>query len=481
MLLGATLGLSPHVRGPHTTPRAPPVYGYRTADLGAPNYVTPLLEQGDHLRAQNASRVQLPGYNASELYSGFFTIDAATESNTYFMFSMAKSGRVDAPVLLWLNGGPGASSLLGFYDELGPFGIGPKLDIEPRAVSWNNDAHLLALDNPLGVGYSHTSSLARMATNQTTVGADLCEAMAQFYKLFPQLRANPFYATGESYAGKYIPAVAYTIHERNKAVPPAERINLAGIAIGDGAFDPATQFTGFGPLLFNIGLADTRAAKVYDEYDKNFSALMAAGDHIGAFRSFDEMLNGDYYGADRTFYGNTTGMGSNYFNFALEPGASSLTKRTFPEWLATPAIAKALHVGGVPYAIFNQTVEDQLLGDWVVGVVPMLQTLLDHYDVLIYSGQYDVILGPPGTERAIDKLVWGGAKAYAAAPTNAFRANASDPTSDLAGYVRTAAASPNATFSYVMLRGCGHMVPTDQPVRAYTMLQRFLVPMAPLS
>ena len=85
---------------------------------------------------------------------------------------------------------------------------------------------------------------------------------------------------------------------------------------------------------------------------------------------------------------------------------------------------KALHVGGVPYAIFNQTVEDQLLGDWVVGVVPMLQTLLDNYDVLIYSGQYDVILGPPGTERAIDKLVWAG---DAAAPTNAFRANASDP------------------------------------------------------
>ena len=31
-----------------------------------------------------------------------------------------------------------------------------------------------------------------------------------------------------------------------------------------------------------------------------------------------------------------------------------------------------------------------------------------------------------------------------------------------------------------MLRGCGHMVPTDQPERAYTMLQRFLVPMAVL-
>ena len=80
-----TLALSPHVRGPHNTPRAPPNFGYRTSDLGAPNYVTPLLEKGDQWSAQNASRVQLPGYNASELYSGFFTIDAATESNAHVL------------------------------------------------------------------------------------------------------------------------------------------------------------------------------------------------------------------------------------------------------------------------------------------------------------------------------------------------------------------------------------------------------------
>ena len=101
-------------------------------------------------------------------------------------------------------------------------------------------------------------------------------------------------------------------------------------------------------------------------------------------------------------------------------------------------------------------------------------------DVLIYSGQYDVILGPPGTERAIDKLQWSGARSYAAAPTRQFRVNPSDPNSDLAGYARQVHSENNATFTYVMLRGCGHMVPTDQPVRAYTMMQRFLVPMMPL-
>ena len=36
------------------------------------------------------------------------------------------------------------------------------------------------------------------------------------------------------------------------------------------------------------------------------------------------MLNGDYYGTSRTFYHNVTRMASNYFNFALEPGAASV-------------------------------------------------------------------------------------------------------------------------------------------------------------
>jgi len=450
--------------------------GPHRSDDNTHNVVTSLLPR-HYKQAQENSRVNLPGYNATDLYSGFFEIDAETNSQTYFMFSTAMSRRKDAPVLLWLNGGPGASSLLGFYDELGPFGVDQDMKLVPRAVSWNLDAHLLALDNPLGVGFSHTASADRMVTNQTTVGADLYTALDQFFDLFPELRSNAFYACGESYAGKYIPAVAHTIHERNAVA--AKKINLQGIAIGDGAFDPPTQFTGFGPLLFNVGLADTRAMKVYEEYDNRLNAALEAGDLVGAFHSFDEMINGDYYGTDRTFYHNTTGMGSNYFNYADEPGAGSLTKRTFPAWLATPAVAKAMHVGTVPYHVMNQTVEHHLVGDWLRGVVPWLQTIMDNYDVLIYSGQYDIILGPPGTERAIDKLKWSGDQAYKAAPTETFSLVA-DGKSDLAGYTRQVKSARNTTFTYTMLRGCGHMVPTDQPVRAYTMLQRFLVPMKPL-
>ena len=159
-LLLASRGLSPHARQ-SAAPRA-------ASSAASPNFVTPLLP-GNWETAQTNSKVHLPGYNASELYSGFFTVDKTTGSNSYFMFSTAMSGRKDAPVVLWLNGGPGASSLLGFYDELGPFGIDKQGQLVPREVSWNRDVNLLALDNPLGVGYSFTHSLERMATNQTTV------------------------------------------------------------------------------------------------------------------------------------------------------------------------------------------------------------------------------------------------------------------------------------------------------------------------
>ena len=97
LLLVAPLALSPH-RAHGGSARAPVT--------SEPNIVTPLLPK-DFQQAQANSRVHLPGWNGTALYSGFFNIDKATGSNTYFMFSKAKSGRKDAPVVLWLNGGPG--------------------------------------------------------------------------------------------------------------------------------------------------------------------------------------------------------------------------------------------------------------------------------------------------------------------------------------------------------------------------------------
>lgn len=78
-----------------------------------------------------------------------------------------------------------------------------------------------------GTGYSFTNK--GYAQNETKVGEDLYSALIQFFTLFPDLQKNDFFVSGESYGGKYVPAIAHTIHQKN---PSAKlKINLQGTFI----------------------------------------------------------------------------------------------------------------------------------------------------------------------------------------------------------------------------------------------------------
>lgn len=59
---------------------------------------------------------------------------------------------------------------------------------------------------------------------------------------------------GESYAGHYVPAVSHRIYTYNNGVSPDKRINLKGLAIGNGLTDPAIQYGAYADyaLLNNI-------------------------------------------------------------------------------------------------------------------------------------------------------------------------------------------------------------------------------------
>ena len=128
-----------------------------------------------------------------------------------------------------------------------------------------------------------------------------------------------------------------------------------------------------------------------------------------------------------------------------------------------------MNVGSQPYAVFNATVETQLLGDWMRGVVDKLVPLLENYRVLIYSGAYDVILGAPLTEQALRGIKWSGQDAFNKAQKQIWHVDAPDAAPDLAGYVRVV-----GNFSQVVVRGAGHMVPGDQPTRALDMITKFV-------
>ncbi len=105
-------------------------------------------------------------------------------------------------MVLWLQGGPGGSSLFGFFVEHGPFFVRKDGSVGRRTTSWALHFNMLYVDQPAGTGFSFTEDEAGYAENQDDVARDLYEALRQFYIMFPMLRDNDLYVTGESYGGK---------------------------------------------------------------------------------------------------------------------------------------------------------------------------------------------------------------------------------------------------------------------------------------
>ncbi|KAG0422662.1 hypothetical protein HPB47_001552 [Ixodes persulcatus] len=122
---------------------------------------------------------------------------------------LRKENPKTAPVLLWLQGGPGSSSMFGLFVENGPYIVDKGGNLQMRKVTWARRYSMLYVDNPVGVGFSFTQQDQGYAHNESDVGRDLFEALQQFFTLFPEYVGNDFYATGESYAA--------TLEERSHA------------------------------------------------------------------------------------------------------------------------------------------------------------------------------------------------------------------------------------------------------------------------
>ena len=103
-----------------------------------------------------------------------------------------------------------------------------------NAFAWNRRFGLLFLDSPLGTGFSAAPSVSDIPRNQSVVAAHIIAALQSFLDASPSFRARPFFLSGESYAGKYVPAAAARILSVNPTLPAGRRINLRGAAIGNG-------------------------------------------------------------------------------------------------------------------------------------------------------------------------------------------------------------------------------------------------------
>ena len=183
---------------------------------------------------------ELPGYGRTPTpqFSGFLDASEGCDVDTngpecqlHYWLALAEHDPATAPVVLWLNGGPGSSSLLGFLTEQGPLLINATGGLMENPWSWTKYVNLLALEAPMGVGYSYCTrqkeqGLPCINTDRYTASASRAALVDFFHVKFPEWATNDFFITGESYAGVYIPTLTQEILDHSD-------LNLKGIAVGD--------------------------------------------------------------------------------------------------------------------------------------------------------------------------------------------------------------------------------------------------------
>lgn len=133
------------------------------------------------------------------MYSGNIPIDYNDTSRTLFFVFYPKLGDSVDSVAIWLNGGPGCSSLEGFFQENGPFTWQPgTLAPVQNPYSWVNLTNMIWVEQPVGTGFATGTPTA---TSELDVASDFVKFFKNFQMLFG-IKDFKIYVTGESYAGR---------------------------------------------------------------------------------------------------------------------------------------------------------------------------------------------------------------------------------------------------------------------------------------
>jgi len=172
-----------------------------------------------HISAEHSIRIKAQNSTLCdthvEQYTGWLDVG---HKHLFFWYFMSENVATDAslPLTLWLTGGPGASSMIGMFLELGPCSInehGNGTTYNP--YGWNKDAALLFVDQPAGVGFSYFDDGEVVPGDSFTSATDMhIFLQVLIHQVFPKHKEGPLFLTGESYAVRNISQFFLKLHLR---------------------------------------------------------------------------------------------------------------------------------------------------------------------------------------------------------------------------------------------------------------------------
>jgi len=179
----------------------------------------------DHGSAEQDRVHSLPGWGNItnfKMFSGYFTVHERHQRRLFYVLTESQQNATTDPVILWLNGGPGCSSVGGgFMSELGPWYPTASGNLVNNPHSWNKFANVIFLESPAFVGFSYSRHLDDTVVGDDRTARDNLKFLLLFYQRFPHLRANRLWLSGESYAGHYVPQLASQVLRYNDCVKQA--------------------------------------------------------------------------------------------------------------------------------------------------------------------------------------------------------------------------------------------------------------------
>uniref|UniRef100_A0A3P8T3L2 Carboxypeptidase n=1 Tax=Amphiprion percula TaxID=161767 RepID=A0A3P8T3L2_AMPPE len=410
-------------------------------------------------------------------WSGY--LQAGQGKFLHYWFVTSQRDPVKDPLVLWLNGGPGCSSLDGFLSENGPFHVNDDgATLYENAFSWNKIANVLYLESPAGVGYSYSDD-QKYATNDDQVADDNYKALQSFFAKFPNFTQNEFFIFGESYGGIYAPTLSLRV------ATGETKINFQGFAVGNGISsfalnDQSLIHFGYYHGLFgedlwrdlNINCCNNGTCDFYNSssetcrilVNKAFSIVYNSGlneyalylDCEGYRKSYERTMSHLFKNSKRN--SEKLKLSGRVSLKEVPPCINSTAQMN---WLNRGDVRKALHIPDIlpPWDICSDVVGEQYTTLYSTVKDVYLKLLSLGLRALVYNGDTDMACNFLGDRWFVEDL---GIKA-----TTEYQTWINDD--QVAGFYQRFG---NITF--LTVKGAGHMVPQWAPSPAFHMFQSFI-------
>ncbi|MFJ9207594.1 tyrosine decarboxylase [Streptomyces sp. L-9-10] len=364
------------------------------------------------------------------------------------------------PLVIWLNGGPGASSLLGLFLENGPLSIADDAagTVSVTSTTWNQEAHVVYWDQPIGTGYSYSDKPEEYVQDEDTLSHMFWQGLQEFFRLHPEYVKCPLYVCGESYAGKYVPAIALEIDKQNSADTDAPHLNLKGVAVGNGWIKPELSLRVLIDYAYTTGFVGMDQKESLEVSYTEFRKVLAGGDMKEANRLGNALV-------DRT-----VAYGGNFDVYDVRRW-DDLPMGALSAYLNSPAVKASLRL---PASATWQTADDKgkvtekLVDDNMADASGLYAQLIEkNYKTLLYTGNFDTACGYRSTEEILDDLMKqrGEQAEWRGAPRLIWTQAQGDPK----GFVRNV-----GNLTQVAIPDSGHQVPAFQPEICREMLYNWL-------